>query len=206
MIIAIARLKFIAIILIASLLSCGPGLFNVKKAKSKILSAEQAKTIDWQKKTVKLWDIHGEEYWLFITGWNEEGFILKRHNRVDILPYAELQNRIEIETDEPNTAKGARFGLYAGLISSVLFFFVGKSMTNDDKSDVSSDTSLFLYIASTMMILSVGTGIALGSMSHKFDKYYYDKEEFKSQPFSVNSDDSTAVFYDGHRGGGAFWK
>jgi len=186
MITLLTRTKLLALVLIISLLSCGPK--EIRQETPKILSPELAKTVDWHTQSVKFKDIDGEEYWVYIDGWNETGFILNRPKHPYTVPYEDLQNTIGIETNYSNTGKGVKLGLLYGAVGVVALSVLAATDNSDDGSDLEGMRySGYAYAAIVWTLLTVGIGVVLGSGSHQYIKFHYNAEDFRANPWTRES-------------------
>lgn len=185
------QLKFVAVIVIVSVLACGPRVIHVEHPQSRSISPEEAKEIDWQKFKVKFRDVFGQKYKGFLKGWNEDGFIFESYGETETLPYVKLENWMEIETAESQTGKGAANGLIIGLLGTIGIFLLAGNRFDREESHNEFAGVECLFLAPAFFLISVGAGTAIGASSHKYERYYYDREEFRNQPFKIDNADST---------------
>ena len=189
-----ARTKLLIIAVIIALLSCGPK--EIRQDRPKILTPDLAKTVNWRTQTVKFKDTDGQENWVFIDGWDENGFILNRPSHPYTVPYEDLQNTLELETNISNVDKGVKLGLLYGAAGVAVLSVLAVADNDKNEGDMAGMRKFaYLYAGIAWTMLTVTVGLVLGSGSHKYIKFHYNAEDFRSDPWTMGNpgEDTSSV-------------
>jgi len=183
--------NFLIAILIPALLSCGAPAHKQIPPPNYNLTALQATDVDWGRQKMQLVGIDGAKYNGTLLGWTNTGFIMESENGVEILPYDSLRDYIQMDSGKNHETEGFLLGTGAviGLIS--LLSYLGKKANKSSDSDTSfsatkdlSPIYIFPIIGLVAVICSPSYfGGLIGSKIKKYDKYYFNPEDFKSHPY-----------------------
>ncbi len=188
--------KFILVIIsiiISMNLNCTSPAMKHQYTSDINLSPRRAMNINWSNRVVALTTIKGEEIKGVLEGWSESGFIIDRGIDTDTVLYDDIRNYIMIQTGENNKSRGAKYGLYSGLgLAAFSSYMILKDMeSNDDNPERTDDNAatLFIGIVSAPFVVAISTGIGalIGSFSRKYEKYYFNSDEFAGTPHNIEN-------------------
>ena len=148
------------------------------------LPSDVATSLDWSAKIVKFEALDGSSYTGRLAGWDEEGFILRHGDAIQIAPYNNLYSWIKIQTPKRNTDKGIKAGLYAGTAGTVLLFIAAAHTKYQGNYGM---TGLgYAFAIPAIFVVSTCIGAFIGARSYQYKKYIINIDEFKSQPHEIN--------------------
>jgi len=198
--------KYMAIMLIPALLSCGGAAHKGVPLEQYDLSVRRAMNIDWSQHEVRLIDIDGTRHTGYLDGWTQQGFIIENKSRVDTVAYSELRNYFLLHSDKTNTDKGFYYGLAGGAGVAALASLIVFAADDDDNSITVPDDSFppmhndlqkggeevsktFMILVGTPVILAVSAAVGsiIGSKSKKYERYYFKADEFKASPWQYKT-------------------
>jgi hypothetical protein len=184
------KFRIVVYPLTLSLLSCAAPVSNKQSKKPETITVEQAQEFFTTGHKARFSNEFGRFYDSIIIGWDETGFIGVSYGRVDTISYYAITNVIEIETSVRQTNKGAGVGCGIGLCASAFIWAIAiddYKHSNSSLKDMSIIGALALSLIVTFGATMLGT--AIGTTSYKYDKYYFNKDDFKTNPWQVPFDD-----------------
>ena len=204
--------KYLVLILIPALLSCGGPAHKGVPLEQYDLSLSRAMNIDWSEHEVRLVEIDGTRHTGYLEGWTQHGFIIENKSRVDTVAYSNLRNYILLNTDETNTNKGFYYGLAGGaglaVAASLIIFEAGDNNNSISARDDSlppfghdlleggenvSKTFVIFIGTPAVMAVSAAVGSIIGSKSKKYDRYYFKADQFRAGPWLFKKTDTKPI-------------
>jgi hypothetical protein len=181
------NLRFIVYPLILSLLSCAAPGADTRPKEPESITVDRAKELFTQGHKARFPVEFGRYYEGAITGWDETGFIGMNSGRVDTIKYDAITNVIQIETNKRQTGKGAGVGFMLSLIPSAFIWIAAVDEYKHDNGDMRGLALIGAGVV-TVGLMFIGTvaGGALGISSHKYAKYYFNRDDFKANPWHAN--------------------
>ena len=184
------KFRIVVYPLILSLLSCAAPASNKQSKEPENITVEQAQEFFTTGHKARFSNEFGRFYESIIIGWDETGFIGVSYGKIDTIAYSTITNVMEIETNVRQSNKGAGVGCAIGLCASALIWGVA---IDDYKHDDSGfkDMSIIGALALSLIVTFGATmlGTAIGSTNYKYDKYYFNKDDFKTSPWQTPMDD-----------------
>ena len=180
--------KYLAIILIPCLLSCGAPARKQISPQSHHLTASQATDVDWGRQKMQLVGIDGTQHSGTLLGWTDAGFIWENGNGTDTLEYDDAQNYMLLDAGKTYYREGALAGLGAdALFVYALWRLKGQEEKNQEDPPPIADASPIIIIYAlafyTVLFGFPLIGGEMGGKKIKYDKYYFNPEDFKSHPY-----------------------
>jgi len=189
--------KYLILILIPALLSCGGPAHKRTSLEDYDLSLTRAINIDWSKPQVRLVEIDGSQHSGFLIGWTETGFIIKYNKQVDTLAYDSLRDYILLPSGKSHTDQGFRYGLLSGAsvaaAGSALLLILNHDNDNNtdnpeplpltDDVEGPGDWYFLIYAVPATLVVSSTIGAIIGSTVEKYNRFYYTRSEFSTNPW-----------------------
>lgn len=188
--------KYLAVMLIPALLSCGGPARKQITPQNHHLTASQATDVDWGRQKMQLVGIDGTEYIGTLLGWMDTGFIMQSKNGIEVLPYDSLRNYMQMDTGGNYSNEGFYISLAAVIGITVLLSWLSERASNKNNDNIGRRENAFgpIYILPMLAVYAIIIsptyfGPKIGSKIKKYDKYYFNADDFKSHPYFYRTDD-----------------
>ena len=192
------RFKIISPVLILFLLACSA---PARRSTSEVhyeIAAQKARNIDWSQKEINIYDSKGHQHAGILRGWNEIGLILEDNGKSDTLAYENIEGYLAVKTDKTNSDVGIKNGIIAGIALASFNLLANLDIFGPDETISDNEMGNINYLLITTPMIIIGgalVGGLIGSTNYKYDKYYFNKNDFKANPWQYNSSDDKNNYF-----------